>query len=223
MDLHKTILLYSKYSKTSTKLLELVDNCGFNIQEIIGYRLISVDSKTVRKQIMNNRDITVKHVPCLIKLFNNGMIEQYDYKELHQLIEYTIKLHKEEQTKQQTQPTTAKKKHLGVKEHYSNSKSEYNVEEIQTKQRTKRKKQNTQHTKKQRKTTTIDSEDGSETESEDTTILEPEPEPVQSNEKPSAKKQKSDDIMSRAMEMQKERELTEESSDKKPLPRIGPI
>lgn len=216
MDLHKTILLYSKYSKTSTKMLELVDNCGFNIQEIIGYRLISVDSKTVRKQILNNRDITVKHVPCLIKLFNNGMIEQYDYKELHQLIEYTIKLHKEEQTKQQTQPTAVKKEHLGMKEHEPNSDSD--VEEIQIKQRKKR---NTSHTNKQRKATTIDSEDESETDSEDTTKLEPEP--VQSNEKPSAKKQKSDDIMSRAMEMQKERELTEESNDKKPLPRIGPI
>jgi len=226
MELHKTILFYSKYSQSSNNLLKLIDTCGVKIQEIIGYRLISVDSKTVRKQLLNNRKITVKHVPCLIKVFNNGTVEQYNYNELQQLIKYTIKLHKEEVLKQRYNSVNdIQVKERVIEQNESSSESE--IEEIVIKPKKTKKKPIKKPIKKpkiekQYKTTVIDSDESTESETDTekksniSTIM-------STNEKPSASKQKSDDLMHTAMEMQKERETYEDTNNKKPMSRMGPV
>ena len=220
MDLHKTVLFYSRYSKSSDNLLKFIDNCGINIQGILGYRLISVDSKVIRNKILNNKNIKIQHVPCLIKIFNNGTVEQYNYKELYQLIEYTIKLHNDELEKQEI----AKKNHM-TKEPFikqDDISSESEIEELPIKKKTKKK---TKNKTKQIKTTIIDSDDESESESETESPIKSQPiiQTQHVDEKPSAKKQKSDDLMSAAMQMQKERETHDNDIDIKAIPRVGPI
>jgi hypothetical protein len=226
MDLHKTILFYSKYSQSSNNLLKLIDTCGVKIQEIIGYRLISVDSKSVRKQLLNNRDITINHVPCLIKMFNNGTVEQYNYKELYELIEYTIKLHKEELLKQQPLPVvnTPVKEYTPVVTQDETS-SESEIEEIVVKPKKKQKKKPKKEVKEKsvsfkKNTTDIDINGETESEVEDTV------EPFDTRtEKLTANKQKSNDLMSVAMELQKQRESLDDttSNNQKIKTRMGPV
>lgn len=221
MDLHKTILFYSKYSQSSNNLLKLIDTCGINIQEILNYRLISVDSKSIRKQLLTNQNIKVNHVPCLLKIFNNGTVEQYNYKELYQLIEYTIKLHKEEQLKQQP-PPIVKHQSSPVVNYPSpvvkSESSDSEIEEIPIEPKKKQKKKHRKKSNKEQGTTNILSDDEPESDSEHSIK-----ENYTDTNKPTANKQKSDDLMSRAMEMQKERETNDDNTNTKQMPRVGPI
>ena len=222
MDLHKTILFYSKNSKSSNNILQLIDTCGNNIREILNYRLISVDSKSIRKQILNNPTIKIQHVPCLIKIYNNGTVEQYNYKELHQLIEYTIKLHKEEQLKQQPPPVIKQQRPI-VPPTIESESEDTEIEEIPMKPKKKPKMKPKKKPKQEKvKVTTIDSDDEPETESENE-HNKIENYTTTNTEKPTAKKQKSDDLMLTAMQMQKERETNDGNMDIKSIPRVGPV
>ena len=213
MDLHKTILFYSKNSQYSNTLLKYIENCGVNIEKIIGYKLVCIDNKKIRNTILNSKDINIQYVPCLIKVFNNGNVEQYNYKELYQLVSYTVDLHNKEVQKQQVHNI----KHvirMDQEESLSSSSSESEIEEIPKKVKKVKK----EHKKNEKKTTIIESDFESESESEHENIqissLTNEP-----NEKPSALKKKSDDLVSSALKMQQEREADEKSTSRP----IGPI
>ena len=221
MDLHKTILFYSKNSQYSNTLLKYIENCGVNIEKIIGYKLVCIDNKKIRNTILNSKDINIQYVPCLIKVFNNGNVEQYNYKELYQLVSYTVDLHNKEVQKQQVHNI----KHvirMDQEESLSSSSSESEIEEIPKKvkkvKKEHKKKVKKEHKKNEKKTTIIESDFESESESEHENIqissLTNEP-----NEKPSALKKKSDDLVSSALKMQQEREADEKSTSRP----IGPI
>jgi len=163
----------------------------------------------------------------LIKIFNNGTVEQYNYKELYELIEYTIKLHKEELLKQQTPLPVVK---TPVKEPpvatQNETSSESEIEEIIVKPKKKPKKKKKEVKEKvisdKKKITTIVSDDEPETESE----VENTVESVDTHtEKLTANKQKSNDLMSVAMELQKQRESLDDttSNNQKITTRMGPI
>jgi hypothetical protein len=72
MDNQLFILLYSKYSLHSKKLLEIAQQLPINIQPIC------VDNTNTRKIILESKKIKIKSVPTILIVYPTGGVEQYD-------------------------------------------------------------------------------------------------------------------------------------------------
>lgn len=103
MEPQKSVLLYSKFSKNSDKLLNIIkeSRIEFNLQ------FVCIDNEKIRKQILQNNDIKVDLVPCILLIFSNGIIEKYDdikaFQWVKDIININIKEKQEEQQKIQRQ------------------------------------------------------------------------------------------------------------------------
>jgi hypothetical protein len=79
---HINILLYSKFSTASRKLVELIEN--YNIED---FNLLCIDNKKVRERITKSEKLNVKEVPSIIRLNQNtGLAESYEGNRAFQLI-----------------------------------------------------------------------------------------------------------------------------------------
>lgn len=72
-----SILLYSKYSTHSKQLLDIIGTSTIDFKTIVNLTTLCVDSKVVRERIKNNK-LNVKYVPCILTIYNNGVVEKYD-------------------------------------------------------------------------------------------------------------------------------------------------
>ena len=94
MDQQLCILLYSKYSPMSKKMLEALQLCPINLETTIGLQSVCIDNKAVREQILNSTKIEVTVVPCLLIVFRNGGVEKYEGNSCLQWIDKTVDKYK---------------------------------------------------------------------------------------------------------------------------------
>ena len=66
------ICLYSKFSPNSTKFLELSKPYNLPLE------YVCVDNKNIRNRIVKNKKILVQSVPCLLFIYDNGVLEKYE-------------------------------------------------------------------------------------------------------------------------------------------------
>jgi hypothetical protein len=69
------VLLYSKFSKASTKLLSQLDSTPELAQSI---SLICIDNHSIRKQILADQKIKVNVLPCFIRLNEEDNFDVYE-------------------------------------------------------------------------------------------------------------------------------------------------
>ena len=69
------VLLYSKFSKASTKLLSQLDSTPELAQSIT---LICIDNHSIRKQILADQKIKVNVLPCFIRLNEEDNFDVYE-------------------------------------------------------------------------------------------------------------------------------------------------
>ena len=77
MDFHLCILLYSKYSPMSTKLLTAMQSSPVDLTNAIGLSTICIDNEDIREQILTASKIDVSTVPCILIVYRNGGVEKY--------------------------------------------------------------------------------------------------------------------------------------------------
>jgi len=75
MEDSKVILLFSKYSSNSKRLLDLFKNIDFRLLNI---QTICIDNPEIRKRIKNSNTIEIKTVPCILVLYSDGGVEKFD-------------------------------------------------------------------------------------------------------------------------------------------------
>lgn len=75
------VLLYSKYSAHSKKLLDLVQYCSATIQ------LVCVDNEKVRQRIKKSELFEISTVPCILSVYPDGTVEKYEGAHAFNLIE----------------------------------------------------------------------------------------------------------------------------------------
>jgi len=81
------MLLFSKYSENSKKILALIkDNNLFNTLNI---NVVCIDNENIRKRILNS-DIEINVVPCLLSIKDKIQIEKFEGQELNNWIYYQI-------------------------------------------------------------------------------------------------------------------------------------
>jgi hypothetical protein len=66
------ICLYSKFSQNSTKFLDLSKSYNLPLE------YVCIDNKNIRNRIIKNKKILIYSVPCLLFIYDNGVLEKYE-------------------------------------------------------------------------------------------------------------------------------------------------
>ena len=88
------VLLYSKFSPVSNKIMELVNKCPYDLGKLIKLNTVCLDNEKIRKRINESQQIKIERVPSILVVDEkNGGIEKYEHsKALEWLNEVCIKL-----------------------------------------------------------------------------------------------------------------------------------
>lgn len=78
MEPQFSVLLYSKYSPLSKKILDIIQSSPVNLEQIVSLQTLCIDNEKVRKRIYQNKQIDITSVPCILVIFPDGGIEKYD-------------------------------------------------------------------------------------------------------------------------------------------------
>ena len=78
MEPQLSVLLYSKYSSMSKSLMNLIQTSGIDFTNQFSLQSLCIDNEEIRKRIIENQQIQVTSVPCLLVIFPDGGIEKYD-------------------------------------------------------------------------------------------------------------------------------------------------
>jgi len=104
MTFNLCVLLYSKYSSTSKKLMEYIKVSEIDFTSAIGLQTLCVDNEEIRKKIISNTSIGVTCVPCLLLIYKDGGIEKYEGTNLFNWFEEVVKQLTSKQPQPQVQP-----------------------------------------------------------------------------------------------------------------------
>ena len=72
------VLLYSKYSSNSKKIIDKLENSSIDLSKSIGLQLLCIDNEQLRKRILKSKQIKILSVPCLLILLPDGTVEKYE-------------------------------------------------------------------------------------------------------------------------------------------------
>ena len=84
------VLLYSKYSPMSSKLMSALSTCPVDLSTTVGIRPVCIDNEDIRRQILKDKKIEINSVPCLLIAYNTGNVEKYEGSNAFQWIEETV-------------------------------------------------------------------------------------------------------------------------------------
>lgn len=103
MDQHLSVLLYSKYSTISTKLLSIIESCPFNFYSTVRLQTVCIDNEDIREKILNTKKFEISFVPCILIVYQNGNVEKYEGNDAFSWIEEIIKNNIQQENQQQLQ------------------------------------------------------------------------------------------------------------------------
>lgn len=73
-----TIILYSKYSNSCTKLIQMLNSYPVDLESNLNLSLVCIDNENIRKQILRSKNIKINTVPCLLFISTNGEVNLYE-------------------------------------------------------------------------------------------------------------------------------------------------
>ena len=86
MDEIKCILFYSKYSPSSKRIMNIISDSELNLASVC------IDNSNIRKRIYLSKDISMKAVPCILKIFPDGGVEKFEGSSAFNWVEEVITL-----------------------------------------------------------------------------------------------------------------------------------
>jgi hypothetical protein len=78
MEHQLCVLLYSKYSPNSDKLMEIISVAPVNIMYVAQIKLLCIDNEDIRTKIIKSSKINIQSVPCVLIVFPDGGVEKYE-------------------------------------------------------------------------------------------------------------------------------------------------
>ena len=98
------ILLYSKYSRSCLRLLDMVDE----LNNIVQLSLVCIDNKEIRKQVCSSKMFEITKVPCMLIVGQDGTVEKYEGEKvflwMNEVMENVKKAQPQIQSRIQPQP-----------------------------------------------------------------------------------------------------------------------
>lgn len=90
MEPHLSVLLYSKYSASSKKLMDLMRMSQIDFTTMFSLQSLCIDNEQIREKILKNEQINVTSVPCILVIYPDGGIEKYDGMHAFEWVEQII-------------------------------------------------------------------------------------------------------------------------------------
>lgn len=90
MDIKFSVLIYSKYSPNSTKLIKLINELSTIFVDIFNIKLTCIDNENIRKQILSSKNIKITYVPSILIIYTDGGIEKYEGNDAFDWVESII-------------------------------------------------------------------------------------------------------------------------------------
>jgi len=90
MDIRLSALLYSEYSLQCSRFLSLLDGASVDVMSAVNLRLLNIDNKKIRQQILGSPVIDVKVVPCVLIVHVDGVVEKYEGRDAFEWLEHLI-------------------------------------------------------------------------------------------------------------------------------------
>lgn len=177
------VLLYSKYSPESNRLVDMINKSGVKIPELA---YVCIDNDNIRKRVKKDKKLQINLVPCILIYSLSGRVEKYEGASAFEWVDQIIK-------ERLPPPPPPLPMQMPTQPVYRQPPVEKEPEE-------KPKKQKKTAPQPVEELTSIDELDS---ENED------EPSPQQRDDKPDAKAIKTANLMAEVMAMQKEREAIE--------------
>jgi len=84
------VLLYSKYSPMSTKLMTALSECPIDLEATVGLNTVCIDNQDVRKRLLKNGKIEISVVPCILIVYRSGGVEKYEGDAAFQWIDESV-------------------------------------------------------------------------------------------------------------------------------------
>jgi hypothetical protein len=97
MEPQLSVLLYSKYSSLSKRLMNIINTSNVDFTKKFALQTLCIDNQQIRDRVLKNKQIEITTVPCILLTFPDGGIEKYDGIYVFEWVEGIIK--------QFTQPT----------------------------------------------------------------------------------------------------------------------
>ena len=98
----QVIILYSKYSTISQRLMSLITP---EFTQTVNPSFLCIDKETVRKRIITNKQFNIKKVPCILRIYSNGVVEKYEEENAYNWIfEILSKIHPPKIIMKEVQP-----------------------------------------------------------------------------------------------------------------------
>ena len=85
------VLLYSKYSPISNKMMDALTSCPVDLKMLVGLSTVCIDNEKIRKQILKPNKIEILTVPCILIVYNTGSVEKYEGGSAFEWIEETVR------------------------------------------------------------------------------------------------------------------------------------
>ena len=89
MEFSNIVLLYSKYSPNSKKMIDILKNSDVDLRAL-SIQKICIDNENIRKRIIYSDSIEIKSVPAILVLYPDGGVEKFDGAHSFQFIQNVI-------------------------------------------------------------------------------------------------------------------------------------
>jgi hypothetical protein len=91
MEQQLSVLLYSKYSQHSKRLMDMIQNSPIDLtSDNVGLNFICIDNKDIRLRIVKSKQLDINVVPCILIVYKDGGVEKYDGANAFQWVEEII-------------------------------------------------------------------------------------------------------------------------------------
>lgn len=84
------VLLYSKYSPMSNRLMTALNSCPIDLSTSVGLTTVCIDNEGIRSQILTANKIEISSVPCVLIVYRTGGVEKYEGGNAFQWINETV-------------------------------------------------------------------------------------------------------------------------------------
>ena len=78
MEKQYTALLYSKYSKSCTEIINIIENSNIDFSKQTKLLPVCIDNDEIRKKIISSSNIEIHSVPTILIIYEDGGVEKYE-------------------------------------------------------------------------------------------------------------------------------------------------
>jgi hypothetical protein len=87
-DNNPPIVLYSKYSTQCQEFANLISSSPVNLPT----KFVCVDNKDIRKQVCSAKKIKITYLPCMLNVYADGTVEQYEGQQAFEAVRTIIRM-----------------------------------------------------------------------------------------------------------------------------------